>query len=339
MATLESTSSRARRALANNEYARWCSPQGAASGLDCRFAAQRLQGDVFSPQLNPKFSIDGGGEIFMMGSCFARGLEQAALCKKMNVTSLATDIFNSFHTSRKGLTPAGVTNKYNSFAILNELTWALDQSQVYPEQALIEVEHDQWIDPHTNPALQYLDRQCTIENREKLFSVVRRIKSADLVFLSLTLNEVWYDTQTGHYLNITPLPKMFESCPDRYTFHVLRYPQILESLEGIFSVLQIFGKTGQKIVATVCPVPMVATFTGQDVVLANTYCKSVLRTALHDWAESHENVDYFPCYEVAVHSEPQSFFIEDRRHVQSSLAHYFIQLLMDNYMVGSPPRK
>ena len=51
-----------------------------------------------------------------------------------------------------------------------------------------------------------------------------------------------------------------------------------------------------KIVLTVYPVPFSDTFSGQDVIVANTYSKSVLRCVAQDLTELYDHVDYFPSY-------------------------------------------
>jgi hypothetical protein len=47
---------------------------------------------------------------------------------------------------------------------------------------------------------------------------------------------------------------------------------------------------------TVSPVPLYLTFSGEDIIVANTYSKSVLRAACDAVENSREHVDYFPSY-------------------------------------------
>ncbi len=78
------------------------------------------------------------------------------------------------------------------------------------------------------------------------------------------------------YTNVTP---DLTASPGRYEFGVLTYPEVMSALERIHRVLSEHGHTDVQILVTVSPVPLGATFTGTDVVLANTYSKSLLRTA------------------------------------------------------------
>jgi len=58
-----------------------------------------------------------------------------------------------------------------------------------------------------------------------------------------------------------------------------------------------------QIVVTVSPVPLMATLSGEDVVVANTYSKSLLRTVVQESAEAHKNVHHFPGYEIVQNSD------------------------------------
>jgi len=40
------------------------------------------------------------------------------------------------------------------------------------------------------------------------------------------------------------------------------------------------------------------TFSTMDIVVANTWAKSLLRAVAQEWAAAHSNVDYFPSYEI-----------------------------------------
>jgi hypothetical protein len=71
-----------------------------------------------------------------------------------------------------------------------------------------------------------------------------------------------------------------------------------------------------KILLTVSPVPMVATASGQHVLVANGRTKNTLRAVAADLAERRDDVDYFPGYEL-VREPPfgNAFFEENMRAV------------------------
>ena len=53
-----------------------------------------------------------------------------------------------------------------------------------------------------------------------------------------------------------------------------------------------------KIILTVSPIPLVATKTLQNVLVASSYSKAVLRAASGDIEQQYDNVAYFPSFEI-----------------------------------------
>jgi hypothetical protein len=53
-----------------------------------------------------------------------------------------------------------------------------------------------------------------------------------------------------------------------------------------------------RILLTVSPVPLIATYTDEHVLVATTHSKAILRAVASAAAAEHENVYYFPAYEI-----------------------------------------
>ena len=70
---------------------------------------------------------------------------------------------------------------------------------------------------------------------------------------------------------------------------------------------------GVKVIVTVSPVPIRATFTTTDCVVANEFSKAVLRVCAERLV-ANPNVDYFPSYEI-VRSRGLRGYYEDHIHV------------------------
>lgn len=283
------------------------------------YACQRLRNKYFIPYVDAGFKVQPGDSIYAIGSCFARGIELALAQRGFDVVSAARD-FDSFKRKANERTPLGFTNKYTTFSILQELSWAFDPAKPFPEASLIEMDGGICIDPHINPSLKPVDRARTLERHRIMTHVMRRISDCRVVFITLGLVEVWYDKQVGVYLNITPTAEMRERHPGRYEFAATGYPENLANLERVHELLARFGRPDLKIVVTVSPIPLQATYTGQDIVLANTYSKSTLRAAAQDWAAKHPNVQYFPSYEIVMNSDKRIAWARDFRHVTGRIA-------------------
>lgn len=283
------------------------------------YASQRLRNRYLLPYLKPGFSIAPSDRIYAIGSCFARGIESALALRGFDVVSAAKD-FDAFELAAHESTPLSFANKYTTYSMAQELSWALEPGARFPEETLVDLEDGTCLDPHINPTLKRVDRAGTLERRRIMTEVMRRIRTCQVVFLTLGLVEVWYDTVAGVYLNSTPIREMNRRFPGRYKFGARNYPDNMANMERVYELLTRYGHPNLKIVVTVSPIPLLATHTPQDIILANTYSKATLRAVAQDWAATHANVQYFPSYEIVMNSDRSVAWTEDLRHVTGRIA-------------------
>ena len=144
-----------------------------------------------------------------------------------------------------------------------------------------------WLDPQLSPGSKPVSLERAIERRAYLTSeYFSRLSFADVVVLTLGLNEVWLDEETGLRLNMAPSLKAVQEQPYRYSLEVTSVAQNLEALEELRERL-LRLHPALKLIVTVSPVPMGISFTGQDAVVANSRSKAVLRVAAEDFANAH----------------------------------------------------
>jgi len=314
-------------------YSRWHRKDALPEELNGTLACQRLREPLFSPAISPGFKIEREDKIFAIGSCFARGVELALIDQKMDVLSKAAE-FDSFPILNDELA-LGFTNKYNTFSIYDELRWALDPAAEFPSQSLVDLGNGIFYDPHTNPALQLAGLDETMHRRGIIQMVTRRILQCRVVIITLGLVEVWRDNVANVFINQV-IPSMHTRYPERYDLHVTNFVENLSNLERIHDLLSRFGHEHVQIVVTVSPVPLQATFSGEDVVVANTYSKSLLRAVAQEWAAAHKNVHYFPSYEIVQNSDRTLTWEEDLRHVKGKVVRHIMSLFLRNYCSGLP---
>jgi hypothetical protein len=85
-----------------------------------------------------------------------------------------------------------------------------------------------------------------------------------------------------------------------------------------------------KMIVTVSPVPLEASFTGPDVLSVNTLSKSILRVAADALAKTHDDVDYFPSYEMIVLGD--NSYAPDWRHVSDRAVSKVVSRFLYAYM-------
>ena len=296
-----------------------------------KYAFQRLRHTWFTPKVDPKFKLRRDDKFYAIGSCFARGIESSLTGHKIIVESAAPE-FAELQPANKELSGLGFTNKYNTYSILNELRWALDPDAVFPQESIVQVTKTTWYDPHTNPSLALADLAETLERRAMMQAVTKRIKHCRAVIVTLGLAEVWRDVKADVFINRTPIPSLFKTQPGRYEFHLTSFAENWANLEAIYALLTQYGHPDVRIVVTVSPVPLMNTFSTMDIVVANTWAKSLLRAVAQEWAAAHPNVDYFPSYEIVQSSDRAAVWERDLRHVKGAGAHHIMELFLRNYI-------
>jgi hypothetical protein len=324
--------------LKADRFARWNPRHGADPRPDDdRTAVRRLGETFFTPLgLERTFTLRRTHRVYAIGSCFAREIEKALARRGLAIESLSpkfeamAEQFGVAGGSLKGGSPLGFTNKHNPLAILHDLQWALDPATPFPAEALIPLEDGTYADPHTPQRFPWADLPETLRRRRIVTDVTRRIAGCRLVVITLGLIESWFDTHTGLYTNVTPQADARD--PDRFRFHVLGYEQVRDALAETHALLTAYGHPDVQIVVSTSPVPLEATFTGQDVVTANTHSKALLRLSAAEWTAQHENVHYFPSYEIALNSEREAAWWPDLRHVRPELAEHITDLFCATHL-------
>lgn len=312
---------------ANRWYKRGSNPDDLTSD----YAYQRLLQKWFIPEIEPKFKLRPQDKFYAIGSCFARGIEHMLVQRRIAVESVAPEFVN-LQPVNKEVTGLGFTNKYNTFSILNELRWALDPEAVFPIDSIVQVTESTWFDPHITPTLELAGLQETLDRRAMMQTVSKRIANCRAVIITLGLVEVWRDCEVDVYTNSTPARSVLKTQPKRYEFHLTSFAQNWANLEAIHALLTRYCHPEVRIVITVSPVPLMATFSKMDVVVANTYGKSLLRAVAQEWAAAHVNVDYFPSYEIVQNSNRAAVWERDLRHVTGAGVQHIMELFLRNYL-------
>ena len=260
----------------------------------------------------PKFRLDRTDAVFCMGSCFARNIEEHLIYAGVPVSSKRIVCPKVEWPTR----PNAVVNKFTTRSMANELDWVIHGAEV--DEGWFEETSSGWVDLQLGPDIRPVALERAIERRRYLTGdYFSRLRRSAVVVLTLGLNEVWLDRATGRHLNASPSFASIRREPARYALRVTDAAENLAELEAIRTALKALSPEA-KIIVTVSPVPMSATFSGRDVIVANTYSKSVLRTAADVFAAAFDDVDYFPSYEMVMNGPRDVTFAGDRLHVRDA---------------------
>jgi hypothetical protein len=113
------------------------------------------------------------------------------------------------------------------------------------------------------------------------------------------------------------------------------YLENLENLEAIRTVVKSLNPNARMIV-TVSPVPLERTFTNRDIVVANTEGKAILRAVLGEFTRRHDDVTYFPAFEMVTSLGEKAYMPGDLRHVNPSVVDLIMQSFALAHVVDGP---
>lgn len=153
-------------------------------------------------------------------------------------------------------------------------------------------------------------------------------ESLDLFVFTLGLTEAWLSREDGTSFPTAPGTICGDFDPARYEFHNFRYPEIADDMTRFWTGLREVNPRA-RLLMTVSPVPLTATASGDHVLVATTYSKSVLRAIAGDLAQSLPQAWYFPSYEIiASHPSRGMFYDPNLRTVNEFgvnhvMSHFF----------------
>jgi GSCFA family len=279
----------------------------------------RIFGDLAASGLEykPKFTLSSSMKIFTLGSCFARNVEVALMAKGFDVCTRTGDFPY----------PHGGLNRYNTPVMLHELELAIGEKQFQPA-SIVELPRG-FADLTSHDAFATFDK--VVEYRAKTTGVFARIKEADAVIITAGLAEVWYDKLYGQFINIAPSQASLHE-PDRFQFSILGFQPNLDALRKLINLVHKISPNS-KVLLTVSPVPLNATFINRDVLISNAYSKSCLRTAVEEIYWEFDFVDYFPSYELVTLSSPELVWERDRRHVRADFVNKIMDVFIREYVL------
>jgi hypothetical protein len=280
-----------------------------------------------APEISPSFHFERGESVFTIGSCFARNVEVALkesgfVVPCADFTVPETEFWPNRPTS-------GALNKYSPFSMLNELQFAFDPK--LPAQAfLVEGARGTFADYQLH-IRGPVTRERGIERRHQVRDLYQRgLKQSRIVIITLGMSEAWLDKMYGFYLNDTPSHNMVGLYKNRFEFRILEYADLFDCVDSIVRLL-LAVRPDVKILLTVSPVPLHRTFSGMDVITANTYSKSVLRAVAGAITAKYDFIDYFPSYESVIFSDPQSTWRDDQLHVLLEPIRRIVRQMIEAY--------
>jgi hypothetical protein len=263
----------------------------------------------FSPE--PALVITPSTPIASMGSCFAREIKTVLIQEGFSYIAEETHHPASKHAS------AAWERLYNTFSMRQIFEYTFEEWRPHLRWWKSPLSH-RIQDPYRR-IIMYDD----VDQAEEDFKIhrdcsQRALESAEVLILTLGLTEIWQDRVDGAVICLPSGPYVNEGGDmSRYEFRVSRYQENLDNLECVHRIMAKHNRACS-IILTVSPVHLWATFrTDLDIIAASCNSKSTLRAAADEFAARHENVFYFPAFEMATIYRPllgEPIFAEGREN-------------------------
>lgn len=162
----------------------------------------------------------------------------------------------------------------------------------------------------------YADEAAMLADRARHLASVRELfATADVFIVTLGLTEAWVSRTDGAAFPLCPGAGVGRFDAEAYAFRNFDVTENIEALERFRAILRSVNPAA-RIILTVSPVPLAATYEDRHIVQSVVYSKSVLRVAAETMRRRYDDVDYFAAYEIAATGfDGEDHYGADRRDV------------------------
>ncbi len=200
----------------------------------------------------------------------------------------------------------------NTFAIRQQLEWALGDREI-PENL--------WFGP--NKEIAAVDPVI----REQTHEI---INATEVFIITLGLSEIWYDKRSGDAFWRAIPASLFD--PAKHGFRLSTVEENFDNLVAIRRCIK-RARPDARVVVTLSPIPLMATFRPISCLTANSVSKAVLRVAIDQFmtdVQGDPNVFYFPSYEIVQELFPNGRQ-EDNRHLKPEVINFVMETFLRHY--------
>ena len=321
---------------------------GLPAHANWRLAVAERPSAQVDPVVDFPFKVRVRDRVATAGSCFAQHIARylgecgmnyfvAEPAHPMIPPVLARDFNYGTFSARYG-------NLYTPRQLLQLFERAYGRFE--PADSAWQEDNGRWLDPY-RPQVQPTGfasrRELDLDRGLHLAAVRRMFEQLDVFVFTLGLTEAWLSTVDGAVYPTCPGAAGGRFDPVLHRFHNFTVDEITADLQAFIDALRAVNPAA-KVMLTVSPVPLIATASGQHVLAATTYSKSVLRVACEQVCQQRPAVGYFPSYEVITGSYTRgSYFEPDMRSVTEAGVQHVMRLFMwhcvdaDSEPLDAPP--
>lgn len=290
------------------------------------------RGDLaFAP--DPALTLTSSTRVMSAGSCFAARI--ADFIRKSGITYLAAEDRIAADDAVREETPNVFSLRYGNIYTTRHLMQLLQRAtgELAFAAPIAQDANGRYRNLLRPSVLSYASPTLLLaDDAAHLRNVAAMVREADVFIFTLGLTETWLDLQSGLALPSTPGCGHGAFDPARHAFHNATLEEVVDELQQSIDLLRRLNPA-LRVLLTLSPVPLVATYTPVSAVEATFYSKSLLRQAIAIACASRSQVSYFPSYEIITnpHVIAQNF-AADMRSISDAgvtrvMAHFRVRYL------------
>lgn len=300
-----------------------------------RRAIERLPVADVNPVCNVRFRLTPETKVATAGSCFAQHISRTL--QKNGFGYFVTESGSHLAIDEASRRQYGVFSaRYGNLYTARQLLQLLDRAygRFSPIDTHWERSDGRFVDPF-RPQIEidgFENAQSLEAARVEHFAFVRELfENLDVFVFTLGLTESWRNRHDGAVFPLAPGVVAGEMTEENYEFVNFGVSDVVADMENFISKLYAINPNA-KLILTVSPVPLVATYENQHVLVSTTYSKSVLRAAAGEITRLNPNCDYFPSYEIITGNYNHGMYFEsDRRSITASGVDHVMRVFLSNY--------
>jgi hypothetical protein len=176
-------------------------------------------------------------------------------------------------------------------------------------------------------------RALRAEHLERTAEVFTR---ADVLVFTMGLTEAWLSREDGACFPLCPGTAGGNYDEGRHQLRNLGSAEVRADMEQFLSLARALNPR-LEIMLTVSPVSMMATASAQQVSVATTYSKSVLRAVAGELYDAHDFIDYFPSYDMVTGPAGRgAFYKEGMREVSPAGVDFVMRAFVSEHPPTTP---
>jgi hypothetical protein len=300
-----------------------------------RRAIEQLPVSDVNPVVNARFKLNRKSKVATAGSCFAQHISRTLTKHGFNyyVTETGDGLLPQNATQRNfGVFSARFGNIYTA----RQLTQLFDRTygRFSPVDHYWNRSDGKLVDPF-RPQIEpdgFDSVEALAQSRAGHFAAVREMfEKLDVFVFTLGLTEAWQSRVDGAVFPLAPGVVADAMDHERYEFINFEVKDVVADLQLFIG--QLFAVNPRaKIILTVSPVPLIATYENQHVLVSTTYSKSVLRAAAGEIAKANPHCDYFPSFEIITGNYNRGQYFEgDLRSIKPEGVDHVMKLFLSSY--------